>query len=119
MNNKKDHVNTITKKQLIESPRREWDKNTSIYTSILISPSKQKHCSGWSSMTIVGCVDFVPKEILTSHSDDINWSISAELRTDCTYPAGILHFWSKYGLFKVGYDLSSIDIKVAHKDEIK
>lgn len=115
----KIEIKTATRKQLATLPTRKWDSTEESYDSLLIFSSNRNHDSGWSAITIVGCRDNRPVEILTVCSDDIEWIVDlsafGQMRMDCTSKSGILHAWSRSHRFHVGPALSSIDIKVIKK----
>lgn len=65
-------------------------------------------------MAIVGSLPNGEYE-LAAMCDDICWNLQTtkpeySMRTECSYPGGILHFW--YATFTVGHSLSSTDITV-------
>ena len=64
-------------------------------------------------MTIIGCNDMKPVEVITQSSDDI--SIDGAHRVDCIYKAKAMHFWSNHKRFEVSHALSSITIKMIAK----
>jgi len=44
---------------------------------------------------------------------DMFWNTTtANLRTDMIFPEGIIHFWSNYYNFQVGYSLSSTNVSL-------
>jgi len=103
-------VNKITKKELMALPVRHWMAH-SIYDTLLVFSSGQKHNSGWAAMYVVGLIKGVPVEIASNCSDDIEWLGFDFVRTDCAYKSGVMHFWKRGYQFEVGDALSSITIK--------
>ena len=114
--------NDLIRKDLLILPHRDWQVDT-VYDSLLIFSTRQKHDSGYARMYIIGMDDDTPKEIATSGSDDIEWKVPigvhgiGQLRTDCLAKSGILHFWSNYCKFKVGLACSSITVEMVPKEE--
>ena len=112
-------MNTISRKELLALPERKWDDTTKEYDSLLVFSSRQKHDSGWAMMVIVGCVDYVPVEIAASCPDDLCWHFGddangvGQMRSDCCFRTGIMHFWGRGCKFNVGCAISSIDIVVS------
>lgn len=108
---------TIKRKELLALPVREWSV-AGIYDSLYLVPSGKKHDSGYMCIAIVGSKGYKPFEI-AAYPDAINWSMPAmdsyELNTDCEYPSGIIHMWSRRCDFIVGAALSSVEIKVVRK----
>lgn len=96
----------ITKEQLLQVPKREWNK-TIVASSVYVIPSRRKHDSGWT------CMDFVAdtEEGLVRFGgscDDV--SLKGEhFRMDCLYPSRIIRIWNTKRRFTISHDLSSID----------
>jgi hypothetical protein len=116
----KKRIDQMTRKELLAAPWRDW-KRTTDYDSLLVLPSRTKHGSGFRNITIIG-VKGDDIEIVTQNSDDLNWFTPppdhpqvAQLRTDCFFKSGALHFWSRRHIFRVGAVLSSIDITLVLK----
>lgn len=117
-------LNDYTRKELLALPQRAWDKET-IYDSLLVIPSNEKHDSGWAYINIIGVVEGKPTEIVTTCSDDIEWKSPApkmyedfalgQIRTDCAFKSKALNFWSREYQFKVGCALSSITVELLKK----
>jgi hypothetical protein len=110
---KKTYGATTKREDLLSAPQRDWQKH-STYKEIFVVPSRKKHDSGWHVMVIVGVKDDGSLE-QAAWCDDICWNVDSmkkeyTMRTDCTYPSGIMHFWN--ALFTVGTSLSSTDITV-------
>lgn len=128
MTNKIDSIHSYKKKDLLELPVRDWNEKGSHYSSLLIVPTRKKHDSGWTVIAIVGVDDkFLPVEI-AAYCDDIYWCIAKDalvveyegtfdgfVRTDCTYPSGIIHVWKNGIEFEVGASLSSTDVTMHRK----
>jgi hypothetical protein len=97
---------------LLKAKRRNWQEK-STYGEIFIVPTRKKHDSGWMCMAIVGVLPDGSYE-QAAWCDDICWDVQGRegymMRSDCTYPGGILHFWG--ARYEVGCSLSSTDIKV-------
>ena len=84
----------ITRKSLLELPKREWDR-VSIYDSIIIFNSKSKHKSGYAIKFIAGCINQEPVELISSGCNSINWEFSGlKLASDMLYPSGLIRFFS-------------------------
>ncbi len=97
---------------LLSAPERNWQQK-STYRELFIVPSRKKHDSGWSVIVLVGVKEDGTFE-QAAWCDDICWDVYGRagymMRTDCTHPSGILHFWG--ALYEVGCSLSSTDVKV-------
>jgi len=107
----------MNKTELLALPVREWASNT-IYDWLLIVPTRLKHDSGFACIAIIGCKGDEPVEIC-AYPDDLqmpvipdNWSV----RMDCSYPKGILRFWSNRYKFQVPRALSSTEIKLVRSE---
>jgi hypothetical protein len=101
-----------TRKQLLELPRRPYSLTTR-YSSLIVFPSATKHESGWGNITVIGCRDCVPVEIVTTGADDL--AIEGNHRIDCLHKAKALHFWRNNAEFECSHALSSMTIKVVPK----
>lgn len=120
-------VNHWTFEELISLPHRDWQKE-STYSSILIISTKEVHDSGYAMMAIIGCQKGIPTEIAATCCDDIEWAIpwlgyqysdghrGGQFRTDCMIESGAMHIWANYASFTVGNALSSITITVNKKE---
>ena len=105
-------MKNYSRKQLLELPHRNWSE-TSFYSSLIVFPSNWKHDSGWGCITVIGCIDGKPIEVVTQSSDDLH--ISGAHRIDCLHKAKAMHFWSRHARFKVTHALSSMDIEMVCK----
>lgn len=99
----------MTRKELLEVPKRKWDETLSDVQGVWVIPSRKKHDSGFS------CMDFVastPSGLIRfgGGCDDIRL-VGANFRMDCIYNPKLIHIWNsgKKGTFSVSKDLSSID----------
>ena len=119
------HVSEWSRKELLALPERKWDACDEVYDSLLVFSARTKHDSGWSQIVVIGCRDHKPVEICGRGADDLEWKFPpprrygssneysiGQVRSDCTWPAGILHFWERSMTFKVGCALSSVTIEV-------
>ena len=106
-------INKWTRKELLKLPQRDREL-TSVYDSLLVFITGQKHNSGWARMVIIGVIDGCPKEVITSDSDDIEWTVPYKLvYTDCVLKARALHFWTYGRQFIVETALPSIRVKAS------
>lgn len=115
------HLNKWSKKELLQLPCRNWN-DESVYDSVLVLSTGKKHDSKWGCMAIIGIVNGKPIEIASSCSDDIEWKVTemkkcaywliGQIRQDCAFKSGAMHFWSRENKFKVGCALSSITIEL-------
>lgn len=107
-------------KDLRQLPKRPRGQS-SAYSSIMVIPSGRKHDSGWALMYIVGLDDDKNPVEIAADCDDIIWITPCNpynsLRTDMKYPSGIIHFWLKDHVFKIGASLSSTTIFVTPQNE--
>lgn len=110
-------IRKLSKTELLKLPVRKWDTE-STYPSIALVPTRKKHDSGYSIIAIVG-LDSPGSSVqageIAAYCDDVFWvwlTDVGQLRTDCYYPGGILHFWGRKLEFKVGASLSSTDVVV-------
>lgn len=103
-------------KELRKLPFRKWDE-VKDYNELFVIASGRKHDSGWALMYIIGR-NGDDMEIAAA-CDDICWDVSLAstygLRTDMTYPSGILRYWSNSFKFRVGASLSSTDVVLIKK----
>lgn len=117
----------FTKKKLLKAPKRKNINLERVYRSLLIVPAGSKHESGFMHIAVIGVYSEDEKEKfeICSYPDDINWITPpqpvrpyklAAIRTDCYYPQGILHFWSNYHSFKVGWGSSTEIELVSHRN---
>ncbi len=115
-------LNNYTKKELLSLPTREWGKETS-YSSLLVLSTGRKHDSKWAVIAIIGCDSKqVPIEIACQCADDIEWVFPnkknygdfsiGQVRMDCAMKSGAMHFWAQNGFFHVGMALSSTRIEL-------
>jgi len=114
-------MKNITRKSLLELPKREWDK-TSFYDMIIIFNSKHKHRSGYAIMNIVGFYYEQGKEkfeLIASACDacdSINWKLNKlPLHNDMLYPSGLIRFFTEDCKFKIGSVFTSIEIELIKK----
>lgn len=116
-------LNGWTRQKLLALPGRKWDDDSRLYDSLLVFSARRKHDSGWSQIVVVGCIKQQPVEICVACADDLEWLSPppivagetyrmGQMRTDCLFPAGILHAWSREHRFKVGAALSSVTIEL-------
>jgi hypothetical protein len=119
------HLSEWSRKELLALPARDWEDVAAAYDSLLVFSARRKHDSGWSMIYVVGCREQKPVEICCACADDLEWVFPdairygdakeytiGQVRTDCTWPAGILHFWLRDATFRVGAALSSVTITV-------
>lgn len=113
-----------TRSELLSLPVREFESAPTWYDSLLILNNRRKHESGWGMISVIGILRGTPIEQATCSADDLNWYIKPshskllpQMRTDCIYPAGALHFWGRGLRFAVGWPTSSIDITVEAADD--
>ncbi len=106
----------ITKKSLLELPKREWNKTT-IYDSIILINSKKRHSSGYAIIYIIGCINQKPIEIIKGSTDSIDWNFNGlKFGTDMLYPSGLIHFFGIDCRFEVDMALSSTSIDLIEKE---
>ena len=109
-----------SRKELEAAPERASWQTPTTYDSIFLLPTRQKHDSGYGLICIVGEIkDGFEK---AAWCDDVSWKHSPSrhytMRTDMTYPGGVVHCWGWNTTFTVGISLSSTDITV-HVDNDK
>lgn len=102
-------IRTAHKKELLKLPRRPWSE-VKTYDSLIIFPSGRKHDSEWGMMTLIGCNDMKPIEVITENTDDIE--VTGGHKTDCLFPSHALHYWHPRAVFMVSAALSSMTIEV-------
>ncbi len=116
------NVNNLNKKEILSLPYRDWNQPKT-YHSILVLKGAKKHESKWSLLHVVGCMEMVPIEIVSSCSDVIDWRLSSTIpsfegiMTDCSWGSGGLHFWSDRYFFKAFHALSSLTINIVTKQQ--
>ena len=100
---------------LSAAERADWQKPT-VYREIFVLPSGKMHDSRWAVMILVGVKEDGSFE-RAAWCDDICWNVQGvseyEMRSDCTYPSGILHFWGCE--YTVGISLSSTTVTVSKR----
>lgn len=107
----------MTKKELLEIPRRKWDEELHGVCGVYVLPSRRKHDSGWACMDFVAVLDDNrPMIRFGGGCDDVSF-YGYGFAMDCIYPSGIIHIWNRYRTFTVSRDLSSIDFKVEWRKE--
>ncbi len=107
----------LNRKALKDLPNRKEGETT--YREIYIVPSGLKHESGYMQIAVVGKTTAGDLEI-AAYPDDICWDMrkieqsydSTGMRTDCSYPEGVLHFWGRSVQFIVEGAFSSTTIRV-------
>ena len=111
-----------SRKELEAAEDRENWQEPSTYSQIYLLPSRKKHDSGWSLVSIVGVKDDGSLEA-AAYCDDICWKHEPRkdrrdytMRTDMTYPGGVVHCWGWSTEFVVGSSLSSTDVTVRQKE---
>jgi hypothetical protein len=114
----------ISKKEILKSPKRPWDKTDTLYDEIYIVPSGLKHDSGYMRIAIIGTYKDetnIKKYEICGYPDDISCHFPIKqlehltlqlVRMDCLYPSGILRYHTGNGKFKVSESLSSQDIYI-------
>ena len=118
----------LKKKELLQSPLREWTNVDKEYKEILIVPSGKKHDSGWMRIAVIGVwiEDGQEKYEIAAYPDDISYFFPirkigedlqmATVRQDCHYPQGVLRYHGD-GIFKVSEAISSVDIHFLPKNK--
>lgn len=116
-------LNEWSRAELAALPNREWGE-PSTYDSVLILSTRRKHSSGWACMYVIGVRGGQPVEIAADGCDDIEWKLPemesiangqvtiGQMRMDCAFRSGAVHFWRDKRRFKVGLALSSVCIEV-------
>jgi hypothetical protein len=120
-------INNWTKGELLALPHRPWQDGAG-YHSILILNTSKLHDSGYRRIILIGCKRYVPTEIITSVSDDVEIKAGVtstlqgleigNIRMDCLKRSGAFRLWSwdEDREFYVGHALSSITIEHRKKD---
>lgn len=103
----------MTRSELLSVPERPWSTSESVYDSLVVWPSVHKHDSGWGCMTMVGCRDMKPVEVITRSSDD--FKLSEGVWIDCLHHAKALHLWRHGWEFVVPHVLSFVYIGMRMK----
>lgn len=128
-NKRKITWKNLNRKTLKNLPWRHWG-SVGVYHEIYLVPNGRKHDSGFMMISIVGKKADDSLEIAAS-PDDIHWKFRfkdiypdlfvSPVRTDCSYPGGVMRFWlqdiyKKDGddnlMFEVGVAVSSTSITV-------
>ena len=106
----------ITKKSLLQLPKRAQNKTT-IYDSIVLINSRKKHDSGYAIMYIVGYINLKPVEIIRGSTDSIIWNLNGlHLYTDMFYPSGLIHFFNFDCKIEVSEALSTTFVNLIKKE---
>jgi hypothetical protein len=114
-------MNDWTKGELLALPHRPWQDGAG-YHSILILNTTKLHDSGYRGIILIGCKRYVPTEIITSMSDDVEIRPGlmdtpglglSTVRMDCLKRSGAFRLWSwdEDREFYVGHALSSVTIE--------
>ena len=113
----------VTRKELEAAPQRAGWTMPTTYDSLYLLPTRKKHDSGYHLICIVGSVDGKLEQ--AAICDDICWNLQEPrpgqgyaMRTDMTFPGGVVHVWGWDTKFRVGMSLSSTEVDVFfHKKE--
>lgn len=111
-----------SRKELLKSPRRNWNDTEKEYDAILLVPAGTKHGSGFMHIAVIGV--YVEKEEekyeIAAYPDDISCYFPVkyygegleyvQVRMDCYYPQGVFRYHGR-GKFKVSSAISSVDIR--------
>ena len=99
----------MTRKELLATPKREWDKVLHGVTEVWVIPNRKKHESGWECMDFVAAFEDKDEKPVRfgGYCDDVRFK-SKYFHMDCVYPSGIIHIWNRYP-FSITADCSSID----------
>jgi hypothetical protein len=121
---KKKPLNDWSRDELLSLPHRAW-QTSAVYDSLLLLSTRRKHDSGWAMVAIIGVVNHMPTEVATACSDDVEWVLPpairfgerseyamGQMRMDCAFRSGAMHFWTRTARFKVGDALSSVTVEV-------
>lgn len=97
----------MDKKELLETPFRDWEQTLERVVSVYVLPSERKHESGWACMDFVAEFEDGSKTRFGCCCDDVSFK-GEHFRMDCLYPSGIIRIWN-LNCFSISPDLSSID----------
>jgi hypothetical protein len=116
----------MSKKELLEISRREWNEDIGIFDSLIIIPTNRVHDSGYTTMDFIAVKDNLPIKRLSGCSDVLHlngiggygqWSGSIPTsrpvyswNIDCLKKSKLLHIWCIGKRFKVGEALSSFEL---------
>lgn len=117
------NVNSMTRKDFMNLPCREWSEDIGKFTNLIILPTKHKHDSGFACMDFVACFHDSPICRLSGCSDVINIggigapildnsfnTLKASVNIDCLFKSKLLRlFIHKYKL-TCGSALSSFEL---------
>lgn len=113
-------MSNFSRKELEAAPERKWDE-VSEYDWLFLLPTRHKHDSGWHLIAIVGWKDGVLERAAVC--DDIGWHNThadqhrfCGVRSDMTYPAGVLRMWGNGVRFRVGPSLSSTEVEILRSE---
>lgn len=103
-------MSDINKKDLLSSPRREWDKTIKDACSVYIIPSGKRHDSGYCCMDMVAIINGTGKKIRFGGCCDSIQLTGDSFRIDCEHPSRIIRVWNNSGdgTFSISHDLSDI-----------
>lgn len=110
----------------------DWEWNKPIRcTQFYIQPQKKLHDSGYKMIKVIGILNNGKKVLRTCHSDVLHFKIHPDIKTYCgintKYPLILYNFdvdkkgnmrfftWDNME-FKLGADLSSMDITIVNKE---
>lgn len=98
----------MTRKELLATPKREWDEVLHGVTGVWVVLNRRKHESGWECMDFVASFKDKDKKLVRfgGYCDDVQLK-GSNFHMDCDYPSGIIHIWSYYS-FTITSDSSTI-----------
>lgn len=121
----------ITKKQLLNSPHRQWDDTRRLYDQVLMVQGKTKHESGYMHIVLIGAYregEEIKYEVC-GYPDDVEWNFGepvrfgdnkefsfSRVRMDCWYPQGVFQFHTRSGKFHISTALSSMTVRLVAND---
>ena len=100
-------MSEITRKNLLQIPKRKWNEVLHNVNAVYIIPSRRKHDSGYACMEFVAVFKGGREMIRFGGGCD---SVSLEgqhFNMECMYPSGIISIWNDRG-FSVSDDVSTI-----------
>lgn len=105
----------MNREQLLQCPKREWDKHIEHAIGVYVIPTRKKHDSGYAIMEFVAETDSGEKIRFGGCCDDVSFE-GEHFRMDCDFESKLIHIWNRYK-FTITDDVSSISFVEEGKNE--
>jgi hypothetical protein len=109
----KCNIAAVGRDELLAAPERAaWNAECVCDSVFLVPLGKPHDGTPWGMLAIVGHVVGRGYILAGKGSDSIDWEMpdGVRLRTDVTYPGGVVHMWCPRVQFRIGPDTESMTI---------